>query len=494
MEDLTGKQLGRFQVLRPLGQGGMAAVYRAYQSGIDREVALKILPRYYADDPAFLARFAQEAHLIARLEHPHIVPVFDFGEADGYTFLAMRLVNGGTLADQMQAGRVAPDRAARIISEVADALDYAHSRGVIHRDVKPSNILLDKADHGLLSDFGLARILAGNAHLTGSGALLGTPAYMSPEQARGEDLDGRSDVYALGVIAFELLTGQPPYTAETPVAVLLKHLHDPLPLPRRVNPNLSEAVEQALLKALAKDRTGRFPTASALAHALRAALGEGLAAPTATLAAQTTRQRFMDLITPWLIAAFGWGLGSAVALSVSTWGLGAFSMTGVIGWAIGGGATWWALQRASLPVGPRAIAVGALSWAASWAFGIQIAPLIPATGWLEASLTGIAGHLARGGLVAIGGAATTAWWGRKMLPGATTRQTLGVLTLWMLVWAVAWLSLVLVYLATGSWTGLISLAPAGTGYDQLGEAVVGALVGIFGHAVMLRAATRPAKA
>jgi serine/threonine protein kinase len=283
VENLDGKQLGPYRVIEALGEGGMAAVYRAYQPGMDRNVALKILPRQYADDPSFVLRFTHEARVIANLEHRNILPVYDFGESDGYTYLAMRFVDSGTLADLIGHGQLAMSQIRKVITEVAEALDYAHLRGVLHRDIKPSNILIDRTGNCLLADFGLAKMVEGNIHLTQTGSVLGTPAYMSPEQALGQPLDGRTDIYALGVILYRMCTGRLPFIAETPAAVLIKHIQDPLPPPRLHNPNLPEAVERIILKSLAKRQEDRYATAGALAAAFREAVpeSEGIAiAPT----------------------------------------------------------------------------------------------------------------------------------------------------------------------------------------------------------------------
>jgi serine/threonine protein kinase len=272
LEDLTGKQLGSYRIVAPLGEGGMAIVYKAYQAGMDRYVALKILPRYFASDPQFSGRFEQEAKVLARLLHPHILPVHDYGEVDGYTYIVMPFVESGTLADLLEGDPLPLTQIRRIIAQVGDALDYAHSQGVIHRDVKPSNILVDQRGNCLLTDFGIAKMVEGSIHFTRTGGIVGTPAYMSPEQIQGEGLDGRSDVYSLGIVLYEMATGRPPYRAETPPAIFVKHLHDPLPPPRTLNPALPEATERVILKALAKKREDRYATAGDMVQALQAAM------------------------------------------------------------------------------------------------------------------------------------------------------------------------------------------------------------------------------
>lgn len=268
MEDLTGKQLGPYQIVAPLGEGGMAAVYKAYQPGMDRYVALKILPRKLAEDPQFVGRFKHEAQILAKLQHPHILPVFDFGEADGYTYIVMPFVESGTLAGLLRGQPLPVKQIRSIISQIGGALNYAHSHGLVHRDVKPSNVLIDETGNCLLTDFGIAKMVEGTAKFTSTGAVIGTPAYMSPEQGRGEKLDGRSDIYSLGIILYEMATGRVPFHAETPVAIIFKHISDPLPLPRATNPALPELVERVILKALAKSAEDRFQTAGEMVEAL----------------------------------------------------------------------------------------------------------------------------------------------------------------------------------------------------------------------------------
>ncbi|HEY47438.1 MAG TPA: protein kinase [Anaerolineae bacterium] len=274
MEDLTGKQLGQYRVVEPLGEGGMAAVYKAYQPAMDRYVALKILPRHFASDPEFVGRFEQEAKVIAKLQHVYILPVHDFGEAEGYTYIVMPYVETGTLADMLEGKPLPLPKIRKFTSQVGAALGYAHSRDIVHRDVKPSNILIDEQENCLLTDFGIAKIVEGTSQFTQTGATIGTPAYMAPEQILGEKLDGRSDIYSLGIVLFEMATGRQPYRAETPPAIFVKHLHDPLPLPRMENPDLPESIERVILKSLAKDREDRYPSASDFVQAVQAAISE----------------------------------------------------------------------------------------------------------------------------------------------------------------------------------------------------------------------------
>jgi len=286
MEDLTGRQFGPYQIVAPLGEGGMAAVYKAYQPAMERYVALKVLPRQLAQSEEFIARFQREARLLAQLQHPHILPVFDFGQADGFSYIVMPFVQTGTLADLLKKRRVSLPEVLRIMTQVGDALGYAHTRGLIHRDVKPSNVLVDERGNCLLTDFGLARMAEATSKLTSSGAIMGTPAYMSPEQGAGANVDGRTDLYALGVILYEMVTGRVPYTAETPIAIVFKHIQDPLPPARNLAPDLPEELELVLLKALAKNPADRYQTAEDFIQALQGALPAGPASrstPSASL-------------------------------------------------------------------------------------------------------------------------------------------------------------------------------------------------------------------
>ncbi len=276
MEDLTGKKLGPYEIIGPLGEGGMAAVYKAYQAGMDRHVALKVLPQNLAKDPQFLGRFQNEARVIAKLQHPHILPIHDFGEAEGYTYLVMPLISSGTLGGLLKGDPLPLPRVRKLFSQLGDALDYAHTQNLVHRDLKPGNVLVDERGNCLLTDFGIAKLVQGGTEkFTTTGALIGTPAYMSPEQGRGDKVDARTDIYALGVILYEMVTGQVPFSAETPVAVVLKHIQAELPPARSLNPELPEAVEAVLAKALAKDADDRFATAGDMVAALQAAIPEG---------------------------------------------------------------------------------------------------------------------------------------------------------------------------------------------------------------------------
>lgn len=272
MPDLEeGYTLGPYRVEGHLGQGGMATVYKAYQPTLDRYVAIKVLPAHRAHEPGFARRFAREARAAARLTHPHILPVYDFGQEGDLLYIVMQYVEGRTLKE-MLGQPMDLQTIADIISQVARALDYAHQRGVIHRDVKPSNVLIDENGWALLADFGLARMMESSEQLTASGEGIGTPAYMSPEQGQGLKVDARTDVYSLGVMLYEMLTGRVPYEAETPMGVILKHISEPLPSPRSLRPDLPEAVEQVVLKAMAKKPGDRYASAGEMARALTEAL------------------------------------------------------------------------------------------------------------------------------------------------------------------------------------------------------------------------------
>ena len=305
LSDLTGVTLGKYRLIEKLGQGGMAQVYRAHQADLDRYVAIKILHPHLTGDEEFAARFQREARAIAALEHPHIVRVYDFATDHGVAFLVMEFLDGANLKTRVRELNSRRERmdlreVAHIIGAIADALAHAHRHGVVHRDVKPSNVILARDDRPVLSDFGIARMVDAPT-LTASGSTLGTPAYLSPEQARGEPGDARSDIYALGVILYQLCTGHLPFDADTPYAIILKHLTAPLPPPRALRPDLPVAFERVILKALAKDPAARYQTASEMGAAIRAAL----AAP-AHLPARTFSLRWFQFAPRQLPAPLVW--------------------------------------------------------------------------------------------------------------------------------------------------------------------------------------------
>lgn len=271
MAGLVGKTLGHYRLVQQIGQGGMATVYRAEDSRTGAVVALKVLSPTIGSDVRFVKRFRREAGLVSRLKHPHIVPVYYYGEDQGLIFLIMPFIEGDTLHDRIQSRRVSEEQSARWVKEIASALTFAHEHGVIHRDVKPSNVLIDREDKAHLGDFGLARMIEGSNTLTGS-MMMGTPAYLSPEQARGTKLDARSDQYSFGVVLYELFTGRLPFEGDNPMSTALKHLQDPVPRPGKVRPGLPSGLERVILKSMAKDPEDRFPSVTALNEACQAAL------------------------------------------------------------------------------------------------------------------------------------------------------------------------------------------------------------------------------
>lgn len=271
-----GQMLGPYRIINQIGEGGMATVYKAYQPSMDRNVAIKVLPGRLAESKEFTRRFQQEARTIARLEHAHILPVFDYGESEGISYFVMRYLEAGTLKDRMATGRPLPlNEIDRIFTQLANALSYAHSHGVIHRDLKPANVLIDSQGNLFLTDFGIAKILeSASTRLTETDAIMGTPAYISPEQARAQTVDQRSDIYSLGIILYEMVTGRVPFVADTPLAVILRHVNDPMPLPSSIKVDIPEAMEYVILKALAKNPDDRFATADEFVSAWKRALDE----------------------------------------------------------------------------------------------------------------------------------------------------------------------------------------------------------------------------
>ena len=270
---LEGQTLGKYRILEPLGRGGMAQVYRAYHPQLDRYVAVKVLRSDLVEEAEFLARFRREAQAVANLRHPNIVQVYDFDLSLETYYMVMELLEGDTLKIRLNEYRAHRERMPladilRVTLDILKGLDYAHHAGIVHRDIKPANILLTKHGQAVVTDFGIAQIVGGT-HYTVSGALMGTLAYMAPEQGLHGTTNVQSDIYSLGIVLYEMLAGRPPFDADTPLAILMKHVNDPLPLPRSLDASIPEEVEQIVLKALAKDPADRYQHAGEMIRALQ---------------------------------------------------------------------------------------------------------------------------------------------------------------------------------------------------------------------------------
>jgi len=274
MPFVVGENIGVYRIVEQLGQGGMATVYKAYHPALDRYVAIKALHPAFMEDPNFLARFQREARLVAKLEHPNIVPVYDFAQHEGRPYLVMKFIEGETLKARLGRGSLSSAEIVRVVKAVGSALFFAHQQGILHRDIKPSNLLLAKDGQLYLADFGLARIAAAGESTLSSDMFIGTPQYISPEQAKGnKNLDEGTDIYSFGVMVYELLVGRVPFSSDTPYSIIHDHIFSPLPLPRIMNSKIGEDTERVLLKALAKERADRFEDVASFVEALTTSLG-----------------------------------------------------------------------------------------------------------------------------------------------------------------------------------------------------------------------------
>lgn len=270
-----GENIGPYRIIEQLGQGGMATVYKAYHASLDRYVALKVLHPAFHQDQTFTARFQREARVVARLEHPNIVPIYDYSEHETRPYLVMKYIEGDTLKARFSAGPLSAAEIEQVVTSVGSALAYAHKQGILHRDIKPSNVLLATDGLMYLADFGLARIAEAGESTLSSDSIMGTPQYISPEQAMGaKDLDAGTDIYSFGVMLYEMVVGQVPFSADTPFSIIHDHIYTPLPLPISINPKVPEPVQRVLLKSLAKQRMDRYESVDEMCSAFRNAWRE----------------------------------------------------------------------------------------------------------------------------------------------------------------------------------------------------------------------------
>ena len=316
MPGLTGKTLDHYRLIEQIGQGGMATIYRAQDTQTLQDVAVKVLSPTISQDKRFVRRFRREAGLVVRMKHPRIVPVLDYGEAEGMVYLVMPFIAGKNLNEHIRQHRLSTTNLLRWANDIAEALHYAHTKGIIHRDIKPSNVIINTAGDALLTDFGLAKMADQSSTLTGS-MLMGTPAYISPEQGRGQDLDHRSDQYAFGIMLYQLLTGSLPFDGDNPMSIILKHLQEPVPRLRTLNQHIPQTVENIIIKSLAKEPQDRFESVKQLNRLFQAAMrGEqipdfsmpteifpGVEPPTKPVAEGKPARRSRRVVAALLIAA-----------------------------------------------------------------------------------------------------------------------------------------------------------------------------------------------
>ncbi|MEZ5598916.1 MAG: SUMF1/EgtB/PvdO family nonheme iron enzyme [Pseudomonadales bacterium] len=324
MTDLIGQSIGHYQITERLGRGGMAEIYKAFHKELEIYRAIKFIRAEFGGSEDFRARFLKEAQGVARLQHPNIVQIHDFGESDDRYYMVMEFVEGRTLKDVLRdSGQMPIEKSVELVKTVAGALAYAHDQGLVHRDIKPDNIMIDARGRPVLMDFGIAKLLTGDAKITQTGHLIGTPAYMAPEQSKGEDVAPATDIYALSVVLFEMLTGHTPYEADTPMAVVLKSLSDPMPMPRSFNTKISEELQGVILKGTAKSVTERYRTASEFVAGLDRAMDRYRA---------RTMEETVRLPSPGGAVVQGSNKGALLLLVLAVL-------------AVGAGGVWWWVQR-----------------------------------------------------------------------------------------------------------------------------------------------------
>jgi serine/threonine protein kinase len=359
MGNLIGQSLGRYHILEQLGEGGMAIVYKAYDTRLERDVAIKVIRRgAFPPDQLdhILKRFEREAKALAKLYHPNIVRVFDYGDHEGSPYLVMEYLPGGTLKGQL--GKPIPwQEALRTLLPISEALEYAHEHKIIHRDIKPANILLTEKGQPMLTDFGIAKILEveETAALTGSGMIVGTPEYMAPEQWTGQTT-AQSDIYSLAVVLYEMVTGRKPYIADTPAAILLKQATDPLPRPKAYVPDLPDEIEKTLLKALAKTADDRYPDMTAFIVALKGSSAGEVPSPAHVQPAETlhewkTETRTGPFVDP--VVETPRSAPSSTLKRALPWAAIGLLITGAVGLiAIVGLYAWWNASSNGSPEAP----------------------------------------------------------------------------------------------------------------------------------------------